>query len=66
MSSTTYRARPGDGLAFVTGASAGIGRATALELAQRGFKVAATARRAEELNQLAAIGRSRFLPIPPT
>lgn len=64
MSSTTYRARPGDGLAFVTGASAGIGRATALELAQRGFKVAATARRAEELNQLAAIRPEQIFAYP--
>ena len=54
MSNGTYRAKPGDGLAFVSGASAGIGRATAIELARRGFKVAVTARRAEELNQLAA------------
>jgi NAD(P)-dependent dehydrogenase (short-subunit alcohol dehydrogenase family) len=48
------RAHPNDGIAWVTGASSGIGRAVALELAQRGFKVAATARRAPELEALAA------------
>lgn len=50
----SYRARPEDGVAWVTGASAGIGRAVALELARRGYEVFATARRGEEL---AALGR---------
>ncbi len=49
----TYRAKPADGVAWVTGASAGIGRAAALELARRGFEVVATARRAEELEAVA-------------
>jgi short-subunit dehydrogenase len=49
-----YRAMPSDGIAFITGASSGIGRACVLELARRGYAVAATARRAEDLNQLAA------------
>ena len=49
-----YRASPGDGIAWVTGASSGIGRATALELARRGFVVAATARRVEALDALAS------------
>ncbi len=49
-----YRARPGDGVAWVTGASGGIGRGVALELARRGFEVHATARRADELDALAA------------
>ncbi len=47
-----YRARPDHGLAWITGASSGIGRATALELARRGYRVAATARRVEELSEL--------------
>lgn len=47
-----YRAQPSDGIAWVTGASSGIGRAVALELAQRKFTVAATSRRASELESL--------------
>lgn len=49
-----YRAHPSDGIAWITGASSGIGREVALELARRGYKVAATARRAAELQGLAA------------
>lgn len=48
-----YRAAPADGVAWVTGASSGIGRGTALELARRGFTVIATARRRDELETLA-------------
>ena len=48
----TYRAKPADGAAWVTGASAGIGRSVALELARRGYEVYATARRADELASL--------------
>ncbi len=52
MSGAHYRARPQDGAAWVTGASAGIGRGVALELARRGFVVYATARRADSLATL--------------
>jgi NAD(P)-dependent dehydrogenase (short-subunit alcohol dehydrogenase family) len=55
-----YRAHPNDGIAWVTGASSGIGRAVALELAQRGFEVAATARRAAELEAMAAESHNIF------
>jgi len=46
-------ARPDDGLAWVTGASSGIGRQVALDLARAGWTVAVTARREEELARLA-------------
>lgn len=39
-------------LAWVTGASSGIGRATALELANQGYVVLATARRSSDLDSL--------------
>src|ERR1700741_5002624 len=41
-------------VALVTGASSGIGRAAALELARRGARVVASARRKSELDQLVA------------
>ena len=53
----SWRATPADGLAWITGASSGIGRGVALELARRGWKVAATARRIEELETLAGEAR---------
>lgn len=48
-------------VALVTGASSGIGRATALELARRGAKVVASARRAAEIDALAKQIRSEGL-----
>lgn len=52
MKIATYCAEPGDGSAWVTGASSGLGRGVARELARRGFTVFATARRAEALAAL--------------
>ncbi len=49
-----YRASPKDGVAWITGASAGIGRAVALELVCRGWRVVATARSEDRLGSLAA------------
>lgn len=46
-------------VAFVTGASSGIGRATAIRLAAAGARVAIVARRIERLEQLAATIRER-------
>lgn len=59
-----YRARPEDGIAFVTGASSGIGRAAACELVRRGYRVAALARRADELDRLAKDHPQAIFPVP--
>jgi NAD(P)-dependent dehydrogenase (short-subunit alcohol dehydrogenase family) len=48
-----YRAGPTDGVAWITGASSGIGRELALDLARRGYTVAATSRDKERLDELA-------------
>lgn len=53
-STTRGRMHPSDGVAFLTGASSGIGRAVALELARRGWTVAASSRRLDALERLAA------------
>ena len=47
------RMKPQDGVAWVTGASSGIGAAVALELARRGWTVAITARRTDALETVA-------------
>ena len=57
---TLARMKPGDGVAWITGASSGIGEAVALELAQRGWTVAITARRLDQLEEIAR--RAEGLP----
>jgi NAD(P)-dependent dehydrogenase (short-subunit alcohol dehydrogenase family) len=52
-------------IAWVTGASAGIGRATAFELARRGYRVAVSARREDALSNLAAEAAAAGLDIRP-
>ena len=42
-------------VAIITGAGRGIGRATALELARRGYRLALAARRLEDLNETARL-----------
>ncbi|MCV0426172.1 MAG: SDR family NAD(P)-dependent oxidoreductase [Roseibium sp.] len=53
MSKKQYVAHPGDGCAWITGASSGIGRALALDLARAGWTVAVTARSEQALKELA-------------
>jgi NAD(P)-dependent dehydrogenase (short-subunit alcohol dehydrogenase family) len=63
---TLYRASPGDGAAWITGASEGIGRALALRLADEGYMVYASARSADKLDQLAEgySGKGRIIALP--
>jgi NAD(P)-dependent dehydrogenase (short-subunit alcohol dehydrogenase family) len=49
---------------WITGASSGIGRALALAYAARGAAVIASARRADELDQLAAAAPGRITAVP--
>jgi len=52
------------GAIWITGASAGIGRALALRLAREGRPVAISARRAEDLAEVAAQAPDRIFPFP--
>ncbi len=54
---------PEDGIAVVTGAGTGLGRALAIALCGRGFTVAGMGRRAETLAQTKALAGPRFVPV---
>lgn len=56
---TLYRAKPADGVAWITGASTGIGRQLALDLAADGYTVAASARDTDNLEKLAREAETR-------
>jgi NAD(P)-dependent dehydrogenase (short-subunit alcohol dehydrogenase family) len=57
-------ASPEDGIAWVTGASGGIGLAVALRLVRDGWTVAVTARRGEELEKLAVAHPGKIIAAP--
>lgn len=62
-----YRAQPGDGVAWITGASSGIGRQLALDLAAEGYTVAATARNADKLQDMVSIAsqfKGKLISLP--
>lgn len=59
-----YNANPRDGVAWVTGASSGIGAAVAKALAREGFTVIATARREDKLAEVARGEGGRIIPMP--
>ena len=58
-----YPVPPPDGVVVVTGTSSGIGRATALHLANQGFYVAAGVRRQESLKQWQNENHPRIFPV---
>jgi NAD(P)-dependent dehydrogenase (short-subunit alcohol dehydrogenase family) len=61
-----YHARPADGAAWITGASEGLGRALALNLAAKGWTVYVSARSADKLEALSTgfSGAGRIIPLP--
>ena len=61
-----YRAKPQDGAAWITGASAGMGRAVAQRLADQGYTVYASARSADDLSRMGReySGKGRIVPLP--
>ncbi len=61
-----FRASPEDGVAWVTGASGGIGYALCVALAREGYTVAASARSVDKLETLTkeTVGKGRILAFP--
>jgi len=57
-------ARPDDGIAWITGASSGIGLSLAKRLVAEGWTVAVTARRADELDKLAEAYPGQVISAP--
>jgi short-subunit dehydrogenase len=55
---------PAGKLAWITGASSGIGRAVALRLAREGWRVAVSARSADKLTELQAVMPDRIFAFP--
>ena len=47
--------QPSDGVVWISGASSGIGAAVAMEMAERGWKVAISARSSKKLDKIAAL-----------
>ncbi len=60
----TYIPLPEHGAAWVTGASAGIGRAITLKLADEGWRVYATARSGDKLAELVVERPGRIIAVP--
>ncbi|MFQ5564003.1 MAG: SDR family oxidoreductase [Parvularculaceae bacterium] len=48
---------------LITGAGSGIGEATAVHLAHKGFKIFASARRKEEVDAISGLGEGRIAPL---
>ncbi|MFW5661629.1 MAG: SDR family NAD(P)-dependent oxidoreductase [Oceanicaulis sp.] len=57
-------AKPKDGLAWVTGASSGIGKALTRKLVKKGWRVAISARSEEKLAALAAEAPEQIIAVP--
>ncbi|XBQ15721.1 MAG: SDR family NAD(P)-dependent oxidoreductase [Oceanicaulis sp.] len=57
-------AKPKDGIAWVTGASSGIGEALTRKLVKKGWRVAISARSADKLQALAAEAPDQIIPVP--
>ncbi len=60
----THATTPADGIAWVTGASSGIGREVAAQLAVAGWTVAVSARREADLRSLAAAHPGKMIVAP--